>query len=191
MLIVPIQRVPRYRLLLTELIVHTEEEEEEHSILNAALKQIEAVAHHINEQIREHENMQRMIRIQRSLAQGNPKIITPGRRFIKGNRQLLIILQHFSSPFLLSLEGSLRKVSADGESAHNRYFILFNDMLLYCKVRSPGNEIDQKGSLVCSCVFPLRHCKVEAVVGDGLFRVKSYYNPFDYILAYTLHDFFR
>lgn len=94
MLIVPIQRVPRYRLLLTELIVHTEEQEEEHTILNAALKQIEAVAHHINEQIREHENMQRMIRIQRSLAQGNPKIISPGRRFIKGNHRF-----QFSSSF--------------------------------------------------------------------------------------------
>nr|CAH0106554.1 unnamed protein product [Daphnia galeata] len=142
LLIVPIQRVPRYRLLLTELIAHTEEKEEEYTILNAALKQIEDVAHHINEQIREHENMQRMIRIQRSLAQGNPKIITPGRRFIK--------------------EGILRKVSADSESAHTRYFILFNDMLLYCKIRCPGNEINQKGSLVCSCVLPLRHCKAEA-----------------------------
>ena len=86
LLIVPIQRVPRYRLLLTELIAHTEEKEEEYTILNAALKQIEDVAHHINEQIREHENMQRMIRIQRSLAQGNPKIIRPGRRFIKGKK---------------------------------------------------------------------------------------------------------
>jgi hypothetical protein len=86
LLIVPIQRVPRYRLLLTELIAHTEEKEEEYTILSAALKQVEDVAHHINEQIREHENMQRMIRIQRSLAQGNPKIIAPGRRFIKGNQ---------------------------------------------------------------------------------------------------------
>lgn len=84
MLIVPIQRVPRYRLLLTELIAHTEETEEEYTILNAALKQIEGVAHHINEQIREQENMQRMIRIQRSLLHGNPKIVIPGRRFIKG-----------------------------------------------------------------------------------------------------------
>ena len=68
------------------------------------------------------------------------------------------------------IEGSLKKVSADSESAHQRYFILFNDMLLYCKVRNP-NEMDQKGSLVCSCVFPLRHCVAEAVVGDGLFKV--------------------
>lgn len=68
------------------------------------------------------------------------------------------------------LEGVLKKVSADGDSAHLRYFILFNDMLLYCKVRNP-NEIDQKGSLICSCVLPLRHCVAEAVVGDGLFRV--------------------
>lgn len=84
MLIVPIQRVPRYRLLLTELKAHTEDTEEEYAVLNAALEQVEGVANHINEQIREHENMQRMIRIQRSLANGNPKIISPGRRIIKG-----------------------------------------------------------------------------------------------------------
>ena len=84
LLIVPIQRVPRYRLLLTELINHTEESEEEHTILKAALQQIESVARHINEQIRDQENMQRMIRIQKSLAHSKPKIITPCRRFIKG-----------------------------------------------------------------------------------------------------------
>ena len=84
LLIVPIQRVPRYRLLLTELVSLTEETDQEFTILSAALKQIEAVAQHINEQIREQENMQRMIRIQRSLAHGNPKVVAPGRRFIKG-----------------------------------------------------------------------------------------------------------
>ena len=67
LLIVPIQRVPRYRLLLTELISHTDEEDSEHTILNAALNQVEMVARHINEQIRDQENMQRMIRIQKSL----------------------------------------------------------------------------------------------------------------------------
>lgn len=84
LLIVPIQRVPRYRLLLTELINYTDESEEEYTILKAALQQIESVARHINEQIRDQENMQRMIRIQRALAHGKPKIITPCRRFIKG-----------------------------------------------------------------------------------------------------------
>lgn len=182
LLIVPIQRVPRYRLLLTELTAHTDQTDEEYTILNAALKQVEAVAHHINEQIREQENMQRMIRIQRSLTQGNPKIITPGRRLIKGTFALCFNINAFDcvsiNRFFLSFfsEGSLRKVSADSESAHHRYFILFNDMLLYCRVRCPGSEIDQKGSLVCSCVLPLRHCKAEAVVGDGLFRVTYYFS---------------
>ena len=63
-------------------------------------------------------------------------------------------------------------------------------MLLYCKVRSPGNEIDQKGSLVCSCVFPLRHCKAEAVVGDGLFRVTPYYNNTCEYLLFILYMIF-
>ena len=149
LLIVPIQRVPRYRLLLTELISHTDEEDSEHTILNAALNQVEMVARHINEQIRDQENMQRMIRIQKSLFHGKPKIVTPGRRFVR--------------------EGNLRKVSSDGDSTHERYFILFSDMLLYCKLRN--SDLSQQGSLVCSCILPLRHCQAEAVMGDGLFKV--------------------
>lgn len=89
MLIVPIQRVPRYRLLLSELLSHTSESDAEYPVLCEALKQVEAVAVHINEQIREQENMQIMIRIQRSLAHGRPRIVIPGRRFIKGKKTFL------------------------------------------------------------------------------------------------------
>ena len=40
----------------------------------------------------------------------------------------------------------------------------------YLKVRR--SDINQRGSLLCSCILPLRHCKAEAVIGDGLFRVR-------------------
>ncbi len=82
--------------------------------LEAALQKIEAVASHINEQIRDRENVQRVINIQKALAGGRPKIVTPGRRLVR--------------------EGCLRKISTDGDAFHERYFILFSDMLLYCKV---------------------------------------------------------
>lgn len=150
LLIVPIQRVPRYRLLLTELIAQSDPDEEL-DVLKAALDQVESVARHINEQIRDQENMQRMIRIQRSLANGRPRIVIPGRRFIK--------------------EGSLKKVSAEGDSARQRHFVLLSDLLLYCKLRCGHLDSTGKGSLVCCCVLPLRHCRAEAVVGDGLFKV--------------------
>ena len=83
LLITPIQRVPRYVLLISQLIVHAEEEEEQR-ILTTAKKQIESVAKHINEQIREQQNMQRIIQLQKSLAHGRPKIVYPGRRIIHG-----------------------------------------------------------------------------------------------------------
>ena len=62
-------------------------------------------------------------------------------------------------------------MSAEGDSAHQRHFILFNDMLLYCKLRCGHLDTTHKGSLVCCCVLPLRHSRAEAVVGDGLFKV--------------------
>lgn len=114
LLIVPIQRVPRYRLLLTELLSLTPQGAPMLDELEAALQKIEAVASHINEQIRDRENVQRVINIQKALAGGRPKIVTPGRRLVR--------------------EGCLRKISTDGDAFHERYFILFSDMLLYCKV---------------------------------------------------------
>lgn len=175
LLIAPIQRVPRYRLLLSELLSHTSELHEEHPILCEALKQVEAVAVHINEQIREQENMQMMIRIQRSLAHGRPRIVIPGRRFIKGKIRLLFRISFFSK-ITINTEGKLRKVSSDGDTAHERYFLLFSDMLLYCKIRSSSGII-RKGSLLCTFVLPLRHCFAEAIVGDGLFKVLEYCMP--------------
>ena len=90
LLIAPIQRVPRYRLLLAQLVSHTEQNAVEFPVLREALEQVELVAKHINEQIREHENMQRMISIQKCLAHGRPRIIVPGRSFIKGKEFFLI-----------------------------------------------------------------------------------------------------
>lgn len=66
-------------------------------------------------------------------------------------------------------EGTLKKVSSDCDSAHQRHFVLFSDMLIYCRIRS--TDTNQAGSLLCVCVLPLRHCRAEAVVGDGLFKV--------------------
>ena len=131
LLITPIQRVPRYLLLISQLISYTEEDGER-DVLTAAKKQIESVAKHINEQIREQENMQRIIQLQRSLAHGRPKIIDPGRKIIHGT--IINTKKQFDHEIIQTFsEGTLKKVS-ERDSAHQRYFILFNDMLLYCKV---------------------------------------------------------
>lgn len=145
LLIAPIQRVPRYKLLLDELMQHTNSETEEFQHLKKAILEIAYVTHHINERIREHDNMQKMLTIQGSLVDGQPKIMIPGRQFIK--------------------EGPLMKVSRNGTTSHQRIFFLFNDMLMYCKQH--GSDYGHPASLSCSCILPIKHCSVESLFECG------------------------
>ena len=64
LLLSPIQRVPRYRLLLQELLEHTEVGKDDHSDLKLALESISKVALNINERIsidQENDNMLKVL----------------------------------------------------------------------------------------------------------------------------------
>lgn len=158
LLITPIQRVPRYKLLLEDVIKNTPECHPDKASLKEALEQIDAVAWHINEQIREHENSMKMVDIQKSLVGGFPKIVAPGRKLLK--------------------QGNLMKVPrTGGSSGQARYFVLFSDMLMYCKIRSNGHNVvgtlllPKANCLECGCMFPLKMCSVETLMGKGVFKV--------------------
>lgn len=55
LLIMPIQRIPRYRMLLEDLLKSTEDSHPDHDPLMEAVNKIREVAEHINERIRETE----------------------------------------------------------------------------------------------------------------------------------------
>lgn len=61
------------------------------------------------------------------------------------------------------------QVSKRGEKAHPRYFVLFNDILMYCKVKK--ENVNERDSLLCRCVIPLKKCVVCAVLSRGVFKV--------------------
>lgn len=143
-------------MLLEDVIKNTPESHPDKPNLVEALEQIEAVAWHINEQLREHEASLAMLDIQRSLQGGFPKIMVPGRRLVK--------------------QGTLMKVPRAGGSGHPRYFALFSDMLMYCKVKVAGMNNDRlhlpkSNALECGCMMPLKHTRVETLVGKGVFKI--------------------
>ncbi|XP_071870354.1 putative protein tag-52 [Bombus fervidus] len=142
-LITPIQRVPRYKLLLREVLQHTSNKHKEYNLLQACLVEVEKAARHINTFIEQYEESQKLLRLQKCIV--NPiNLIKPGRKLIK--------------------QGSLMRVSRRGSSAYRRYFVLLNDILLYCKG-------DPQNSLTVCCVLPLNKCKIESVLSGGLFCV--------------------
>ena len=140
---------------MEDVIKNTPETHPDKSSLKEALEQIDNVAWHINEQLREHENNMKMVDIQKSLSGGFPKIIAPGRKLLK--------------------QGNLMKVPrAGGNSGQPRYFVLFSDMIMYCKIKSNGQSnvigtlnLPKSNALECGCMLPLKHCKIETLVGKG------------------------
>jgi hypothetical protein len=61
LLIMPIQRVPRYKLLLNELIKGTDKEHAAYPLLQEALDQVSVAAVQINEALRQHEKIAKML----------------------------------------------------------------------------------------------------------------------------------
>lgn len=145
LMVTPIQRIPRYKLLLDELLQHTPDDSEDYKVLQSASQEIGHIANHINDCIIEHDNMQKMLTIQRSLIGGQPKIVIPGRRLIK--------------------DGPLMKVSRKGDTSHKRIFFLFSDMVMYCKQK--GTDYNCPSSLICCCILPIKHCSVEQLFECG------------------------
>jgi len=61
------------------------------------------------------------------------------------------------------------QVSPHGRKSHSRYFILFNDMLMYCKMRCcpPTGP----NSLRCCCILPLKKCTIDEILSKGMFKI--------------------
>ena len=67
-----------------------------------------------------------------------------------------------------------------GNSGQPRYFVLFSDMIMYCKIKTNNQTninnqrqlvLPKSNALECGCMLPLKHCKVENLVGKGVFKL--------------------
>ena len=169
LLITPVQRIPRYKLLLDDIIKNTPRFHPDKENLTSARSQIDSIAWYINDQIKEYENNCILVDIQKSLQGGLPKIIKPDRKLIK--------------------QGNLMKVNKSGGHAQPRYVILFSDMIMYCKFRGSllvgGTiELPRQDALEVCCVLPLKHTEVDEVVGKGVFTIKC---QKEHLVLYSPH----
>jgi len=115
-LILPVQRIPRYVLLIMDLIKNTELDHHDYASLTEALSKMKTVADHIEESIIAAENSQKCLAIHNSfLILKDVKILEPGRRFIH--------------------EGVLIKQCRRDRKP--RQFYLFTDCIIYA-FESPG-----------------------------------------------------
>lgn len=150
LMIAPIQRVPRYRLLLEQVLLYTSPADADFKLLKESVKQIENTVSHINTCVEDQEVTQMLINIQNSLVNRSPNIVKPSRKVIK--------------------EGILHKVTRNGTEI-KRYCVLMSDIFMYCKIlkdRTPNTVVEN--SLECCCIFPLKKCKVYDLL-PGNFKI--------------------
>uniref|UniRef100_A0A1A9WEK9 DH domain-containing protein n=1 Tax=Glossina brevipalpis TaxID=37001 RepID=A0A1A9WEK9_9MUSC len=150
LMIVPIQRVPRYKLLLEQVILYTSPGDTDFKALKQSVKEIESTVSHINSSVEDQEVTQVLINLQNSLVNRTPNIVQPSRKVFK--------------------EGILQKITRNGEEI-KRYCVLMSDIFMYCKVlkeRLPNTLVEN--ALECCCIFPLKKCKVYDLL-PGNFKI--------------------
>ena len=118
-LIMPVQRVPRYVLLLSSILSYTLAGDSEYELLHAALDSIKSVALYVNNGKRDVENLSKLVDVQDRISGGNdvPQLVEPYRRFIREG-----VMTRVSSGGLLGVGTIKEKRSV---------FFLFSDLLLW------------------------------------------------------------
>lgn len=117
----PVQRIPRYELLLKDYLHRLPEDAPDHCDAQKSLELIATAAEHSNAAIRKMERMRKLLKVYELLG-GEEDIVNPTNELIK--------------------EGHILKLSNKNGTTQDRYLILFNDRLLYCvpKLRLIGQK---------------------------------------------------
>ena len=122
-LIMPVQRIPRYVLLLRELRKYTPLGHPEHESLEVALHKIEGIATFVNEQKRSAENRSKLLDIQNRLKRTESfTIFKPDRRLIKEG-----MIRRLKEEYVLERS----REEAGAGDVDEELFFLFNDLLLW------------------------------------------------------------
>nr|CAG8482980.1 1688_t:CDS:2 [Entrophospora candida] len=145
----PIQRIPRYRLLLEQLFNYTVESHPDYKSLKKCVEQISTIADEVNEKIRDAENQQRVLEIQTQVEGLPTNIIDPARRFIYKGDLFKVMPKKPSSSTKQSY------VSTKDVRVH----FLFNDLLLFC--------IEFQGKLLYKGDINLKYAMVRALEEDA------------------------
>ncbi|KAK5849169.1 hypothetical protein PBY51_008832 [Eleginops maclovinus] len=106
----PVQRVPRYEMLLKDYLKKLPKDDPDYSLAHKALESISMAATHSNSAIHKAESLKRLLEISEMV--GDEEVVNPTNEFLR--------------------EGRLLKLAARNTSAMERHLFLFNNFLLCC-----------------------------------------------------------
>eukprot|EP00732_Lithocolla_globosa_P004402 Lithocolla_globosa_v1_NODE_4049_length_1521_cov_3.717599.p1 type:complete len:425 gc:universal NODE_4049_length_1521_cov_3.717599:1276-2(-) len=112
-LIVPVQRIPRYKMLFDDLVKHTDKNHTDYQNLVQVLSAVSEIAIYVNSSMKDAEVSRTIFQLEKRLSKKTSKLrcFEPGRRFLK--------------------EGQLVKLCKGGKKMKTRHFYLFSDILIY------------------------------------------------------------
>lgn len=112
------------------------------------MKKINDAADHINKLVDDHENMQRLLELQRYLRSGEPNVIKPGRKLLK--------------------EGILTKMCTKQGRSEKLFTVLMSDIIMFNKLKKDELIVN---SIKCMSIFPLSKCRVVEIPNKGCLRI--------------------
>jgi len=116
-LILPVQRLPRYEMLLKEILKYTEEDDVDWPNLQAALEKVKETNDFVNEKKKEDQTRRKIADIQSSIIAKEPLVLVQRGR-------------------VLVREGAVFELTNNNKKKKGFYYFLFNDCLIKTKPHS-------------------------------------------------------
>jgi len=133
----PVQRVPRYILLFSDLGKRTPVEHPDHFWLKRALVKVSEIADWVDEQKTQYDRSQEMVKLDNSLQQApkNFGLVVPGRLLIKEGELNITGTAHylflFSDMLLITKRTEeKKKKKKDEEDGHPKYIYTYTNHVL-------------------------------------------------------------
>ncbi|XP_066593919.1 FYVE, RhoGEF and PH domain-containing protein 2-like [Prorops nasuta] len=143
----PIQRLPRYELLLKDYLRNLSEENMDYEDTKKALELVSTAADHTNEAMKKIDKFKKLLEIQESIYDSTD-LVSPTRELIR--------------------EGRIVKISARSGDHQERHMFLFSDLLLLCSIRLiPGPLYRLRAKFLVE--------NLQVVEGDNLETANTFY----------------
>eukprot|EP01083_Nonionella_stella_P126121 381599_1 len=153
LIILPIQRMPRYKMLLEEIIKHTQSIHPDLQQLKQALAKISEVNDSINTRMKDFDARIKVQNIENRFNGKITPLVTPSRRYLK--------------------QGQLCKIGSKDDQDY--VFFLFNDCLLYASQSMIGDKLIFGNLLRFNSKFKIRQTanKTNVHLIENLFEIHS------------------
>ncbi|XP_014211813.1 FYVE, RhoGEF and PH domain-containing protein 1 [Copidosoma floridanum] len=143
----PIQRLPRYELLLKDYLRNLVKDNPDYEDTKKALELVSTAANHTNEAMKKIDKFKKLLEIQESIYDSTD-LVSATRELVK--------------------EGRIVKISARSGDHQERYMFLFSDILLLCSLRLiPGPMYRLRAKFMIE--------NLQVIEGDNLETANTFY----------------